>query len=272
MSSPSVCIECGTATDERDVEGEAVRECPSCGSLRLSRPALNRLRTLPPSTNVLLAPGPEPTSKSERAPLVIHRCPVCRASVMTHKFGGGNVKVETCEPCDLVFLRRHALGEIVKEAHHGIEMSDDAKATLHEHRMLAAGEKLTAAELGLGTLGLGVLVLGLRIVGRVGISTATLVGAVVVSIGVFFYYRSKWQRQKAEAEQKMERLAAAEMFRLEQKERDLARSQDGEVVVAAPSAAPRSAARSSKPRACPMCGAKLPERTTHCTACDSDFG
>lgn len=285
MSPRTACIECGATLAERRIAGEPLAECPSCGALRVSREALNRLRTMPPSAHALLAEtAPRPPDAKAR----IKRCPTCQGSLLSHTFGGGNVRVDTCEACDVVHLGRSGLAAIVKEAHQGIEMSDEAQAVLHEQRMLAAGNRFTAAEIGLSTVLLTALVAFFRIVLRVGFTVWTIAAAGVIALGVLVFLQWKWRRQKREAAEKMDRLAAAELFRLEQKEREEARreaaprapithepsasSRAPRDSAPVPSNDARAAARSSRPRLCPVCRAKLPAGTTHCASCDSDFG
>ncbi len=200
------------------------------------------------------------------------RCPVCQSRLNKHAFGGGNVHVESCESCELVLLGRPAIAAIVKEARDGIQMSDEAHAALHHQRMLGAGNQLLAAELGLGTVVLVAVLVFLRIVLRVGFSTGVLAAAAIIALGVALHLYRKWSARKAEATAKMERLAAAELFRQEQKTRQAASpapAADSPPPLIPPS--PRLTG-AGKPRRCPVCRASLPAATTHCTTCDSDFG
>lgn len=279
-TAPIACIDCSALPAPRPVAGESLSECPSCGGVRVSRPVLNRLRGMSPAAHPLLAappPGDGAASKMAR----IRRCPACQTTVLSHTFGGGNVRVESCEACDLVFLEKGRLAAIVKESRDGIEMSDDAKAVLHHERMMAAGRRFTAADFGVGTAALTALIVFFRIAVRTAFSTAAIGAAGLVAVGFLVYHRRRWGRQRTEEAARMERLEQAELFRLEQVEREKVRREaaasDGRpatVVDSRPTPVieSRPAARSSKPRPCPVCKAKLPEGTTHCAACDSDFG
>lgn len=271
---PRPCIECGAAPGERRVAGEALFECRSCGSVRVPRPALNRLRSLSSSSDAAIADllsGP-PGERSAPRGLRQRRCPACKGPLLSHAFAGGNVRVESCEACDLVYLRRPELAALLKEARDGIEMSEEARATLVQERMLAAGNRLSAAELGLSTGVLVAVVMFLRIVVRVGFSMSVVAAAAAIVLGMFVLRRRRLRRQRSEELARMERLAAAEVFRLEQKERTAPRRGEGAPSIRTRSESIPKPAASSKPRLCPVCTAKLPAGTTHCAQCDSDFG
>lgn len=249
MASSTPCIECGAAPAERSAGGEVLFECGACGAVRVSRGALQRLRERARFEGALVDgwAGPSRGGAPARG-LRQKRCPACQGRLLAHAFGGGNVRVESCEACDLVFLGRSQLAAVLREARDGIEMSDDARAFLHQERMLAADRRLSAAEWGLSTGGLVALLLFLRIVVRTGFSTAAAAGAGVIALGIFLHRRRAWQRQRAEAAARMDRLVAGEIHRLDRA-----------------GAAPR-------PHLCPVCKSSLPAGTTHCARCDSDFG
>lgn len=284
-TSRSTCLDCGAPLVDRAVAGEALSECTACGSLRLSRSALNQLRGRSPEAHPLLAASPaDPPSHTPPRLGAIRKCPVCQSTVLSHPFGGGNVRVESCESCELVFLRRTRLAAIVKEAREGIQMSDEARATLQHHRLLAAGNRFSAAEFGIGTAILVSALVFFRIVLRTGFATSFIaVGAVIATV-LLIYLQAKWRAQRASAAETMERVAAEELARLREKEaaesRDLppraatralpAPAKDSPSRLSDPAKTPSSRAGRSLP--CPVCRAPLPAGTTHCKACDSDFG
>jgi Zn-finger nucleic acid-binding protein len=273
-TAPIACLECGAAPVERRVAGEAFFECPSCGSVRVLRAALHRLRemasTAHPSIAELL-PG-APRERAAPRALRQKRCPVCQAPLSSHAFGGGNVRVESCESCELVYLRRADLAAVLFESRDGIEMSEDARAALLQERMIGAGNRLSAAELSLSTGALVALLLFLRIVVRVGFSTSLVAAAAAIALGTLVYRRQKWRKKRSEEIAKMERLAAAEVFRLEQRDQRGARRAGEAAMAAVRSESILKPASSSRPRPCPVCNAKLPAGTSHCARCDSDFG
>lgn len=295
--SPSACLDCGAPLVDRAVAGEAVSECTACGSLRLSRSALNQLRGRSPEEHRLLAASPaDPPSHTPPKLGAIRKCPVCQSTVLSHPFGGGNVRVESCESCELVFLQRTRLAAIVKEAREGIQMSDEARATLQHHRLLAAGNRFSAAEFGIGTAILVSALVFFRIVLRTGFATPFIaVGAVVATV-LLVYLQAKWRAQRASAAETMDRVAAEELARMREKESAELRAlppkaatpslpapaKDSPSRPSDPSKSPaRSAStpgartpssRSGRSLPCPVCRAPLPAGTTYCKACDSDFG
>lgn len=281
--SPNACLDCGAPLVERQVAGEPLSECTACGSLRLARSSLNRLRGRSPDAHPLLAASPlDPPSDTPPALGRIRKCPVCAATVFTHPFGGGNVKVETCEPCEIVFLKKRRLAAIVKEAREGIQMSDDARATLQHTRLLAAGNRFSAAEFGIGTAFLVVLLVFFRIVVRTGFNSVAMVVGAVIAGGLLFYLQVKWRSQRSDAAEKMERIAAEELARLRAKEALERGALPPKAATLPPSSGPKdSPARVSNPVKsasggrtfpCPVCRAPLPPGSTSCSACDSDFG
>jgi hypothetical protein len=253
------------------VAGEVFFECSSCGAVRVLRAALHRLRqrasVADPSVDELAAAAPAaraapPTSRPKR-------CVVCRSPLLSHAFGGGNIRVDACERCELVYLRGHDLGAVLREARDGIQMSEEARVALVQERLLSSGGRLSAAELGLSTGALVAVILFLRIVVRTGFSTSAIVLGGVIALGLLVHRRRRFQRQRTAELGRMERLAAAEVFRLEQKERAKGQREP----TSAPGAAgPRSPLRSSRPRPCPVCNTTLPPGSSHCAHCDSDFG
>ena len=275
--SPILCPEHGRPLAAREVLEHRYQECGLCKFSVIARPVLNRLRDMALQLpDALWSPSASPSSAGAalRGSLP-RRCPACQARLDAHTFGGGNVRVETCEPCDLVFLSRAELAALLKEARDGIQMSDQARAVLHHQRMLAAGDSYLAAELGLGTVVLVAVLAFLRIVLRVGFSTGIVVAAGIIAAGVGVHLYLKWSRQRAEAAAKMDRLAAAEVFRQEQKARQAlspAPPAPPADTDARPALAPAATSSMAKPRRCPVCRAQLPAGTTHCASCDSDFG
>lgn len=270
-----VCPEHGEPLADRRLLEHAYQECKLCGIAVIPRATLNHLRDkasqLPEA--LLGAAGGSPSAgagASSRGGLP-RRCPVCQSRLNKHAFGGGNVRVESCEACELVLLGRSDIAAIVKEARDGIQMSDEAHAVLHHQRMLGAGNQLLAAELGLGTVVLVAVLVFLRIVLRVGFSTGVLAAAAIIALGVALHLYRKWSTRKAEATAKMERLAAAELFRHEQKAREAASPAPAADSPPPNPISPRLTG-AGKPRRCPVCRASLPAATTHCTTCDSDFG
>ena len=282
-----VCPEHGEPLVKKELAGESYRECALCHLAVIPRAALNRLRDraaspAPPAFPEAAAasPGAAPSAAAWK-----RRCPECQNKLLSHAFGGGNVRVQTCEPCELVILGRAEISAILKEARDGIEMSDGAHEVLHHQRMLAAGDRHLAAELGLGTVVLGATLAFFRISLKTGFSTVLMAVAGVAAIGTVVYARHTLRKKKAEAEAKMERLAEAELFR--QKQKPTSPSSPPPAPTSAPRPPPGPALdspsppaalassaspRAGKPRLCPVCRAPLPASTTHCSSCDSDFG
>lgn len=272
--SSTVCPEHGEPLADRRLLEHGYQECKLCGLALIPRATLNHLRdkaSLLPDVLLGASAGAGVHPSPSRGGLP-RRCPVCQSRLNRHTFGGGNVRVESCEDCELVLLGRADIAAIVKEARDGIQMSDDAHAVLHHQRMLGAGNQLLAAELGLGTVVLVAVLVFLRIVLRVGFSTGILAAAAIIALGVALHLYRKWSRRKAEATAKMERLAAAEIFRQEQKAREAASPAPAADSQPRPVSSSPATPRPGKPRRCPVCRASMPAATTHCTTCDSDFG
>lgn len=263
--SPDACLDCGARTASDTLARETIVTCTACGSLRIEREVLGRLRRAPPAMDPRLMESPP--DRPDPKPGQIRKCPVCKGPLLMHPFGGGNVRVESCEECELVYLPRGRLSAIVKEAREGIEMSDAARDALAHQRLLAAGKSFSAAEFGMSTAALVALLLFFRIVVRTGFSTTAIAAGAVIAVGLLVYLQWKWRRQRAEAADRMDRLAEEELRRHSLKGSDGSGGGDKPVPV-------RLSVR-EKPaalRTCPVCRAALPPNSTHCTACDSDFG
>jgi hypothetical protein len=192
-------------------------------------------------------------------------------------YGGGNTRVEGCDACEHLFLERGELDAILHEARHGIALDEAAQRTLHQHRAWGALGTIDSAEVGLATAGVVALYLFLKLVGKLGPSAFTVSLAAALAAGLFVWWRRRLRAQKERAEVRLERIKEAELWRIEQAARaaSTARSASeparsaSEPGSALPSSSP---GRARKSAACPFCRARLPGGTTHCSACDTDFG
>jgi hypothetical protein len=183
-------------------------------------------------------------------------------------YGGGNTRVESCDACDHLFLEDGELGAILHEARHGIELDEAAKRSLHQHRAWGAWSEISGTEAGLAVACVVALYLFLGLVDELGTSTFTVSLAAALAAGVFVWWRGRLRAQKERAGERLKRLEEAELWRLEQAAR-AASPVGSEPGGALPSSSPGAARKSI---ACAFCGARLPGGTTHCSACDTDFG
>jgi Zn-finger nucleic acid-binding protein len=268
------CPACAGQLEQREVAGARLRRCGGCGGVLIGRPALARLREAPPSETELgddagaRSPAPSPGGKA-----VTRTCPGCGRSMLGFAYGGGNTRVEGCDACEHLFLEHGELGAILHEARHGIALDEAAQRTLYQHRAWGTFSKIDSAEAGIATAGVAALYLFLRLVGALGAlgaSAFTVLPATALAAGLFVWRRRRLRAQKERAGERLERMKEAELWRIEQAARAASTARPApEPGGALPSSSPGTASKSA---ACPFCRARLPAGTTHCSACDTDFG
>jgi len=252
------CPACSGAFEERAIGGHALMACGGCRGLWIARGAVAALRELDASQHQWLqVPGAYEAPSAAAAG--VRKCPRCRATMHAYAFGGGNTRVEACDPCEHVFLDRGELAQIAREARDGIEMSEEARQQLHVARVTATSARISSAELGLSLVGVIGAYVFARIVLELGPSALVVTAAAALAVGIALWLRRSWTRDKAEASARMRRLMDAEYHRLDTSARQEA-------------SPPAKMNRAAGTRPCPFCGHGLPPGTTHCDKCDSDFG
>ena len=106
-----VCPACQAMLADGMIENRSVRYCPRCRGMLISiamfLPLVELLRALRrPGTTV----EPRDNADADRR----LTCPLCLRTMTGHPYGGpGNVNIDTCEPCAVIWLDRNELRRIV---------------------------------------------------------------------------------------------------------------------------------------------------------------
>ncbi len=261
------CPACGAELAKRVVAGESLLACSLCEGLLVARAVVARLRERRLQMDLELPgagpdhpPAATPATGAERTGST--PCPSCRRTMHRYAYGGGNTRVEICDACDHLFFDRGELRAVLEEARRGITMSEEAKGLLHVHRVVATQGRLWNAELGLSLVGLAAAYFFLRVALGRGMTAVALTGGAAVAVTGYLVYRRRLVREQEDAGGRLGRLMDAEAWRLDQAKRASAAVAAKAVAKAAP----------AKARSCPFCAAPLSAGSTHCSACDSDFG
>jgi Zn-finger nucleic acid-binding protein len=111
------CSLCKTPLDDGLLESFALKYCPTCHGMLLA------MEDLPPLIDALRRHRDRPSGYFEaRSPADADRhlpCPQCSSSMDGHAYGGGgNVNVDSCETCSLVWLDRGELHKIAVAPDH----------------------------------------------------------------------------------------------------------------------------------------------------------
>jgi hypothetical protein len=188
--------------------------------------------------------------------------------MLSFVFGGGHTRAEGCEGCDLVFFDAGELAHVLEEQRSGIKLSEDDRSLLQGYGVMFAWDRYSQAEIAMAVaavVGLGTFVWLVRW------TSWSLMAAAGFSFAIFVVLRFRAERRRIRAARHVDKLVRDDAKRVEQ--RTLEEAPAGPW---APSPSARAAAPASKPatstKTCPFCAAPLPAGTTHCNACDSDFG
>jgi len=106
------CPVCRTLLSDGTIEGRPVLYCTKCHGLLVSidmfLPLIEFLRALARPTGSDIQPRDD--SDADRK----FECPTCGKTMTGHPYGGpGNVNIDTCESCSLIWLDRNELQRIV---------------------------------------------------------------------------------------------------------------------------------------------------------------
>jgi Zn-finger nucleic acid-binding protein len=113
----NVCPSCQAMLSDGTIENRPVRYCTKCRGLLVAMdrflPLVEFLRALWHSTGANIEP--RDNSDADR-----HlTCPLCGNILLGHPYGGpGNVHIDTCEHCSVIWLDRNELRRIVLAPDH----------------------------------------------------------------------------------------------------------------------------------------------------------
>jgi Zn-finger nucleic acid-binding protein len=117
VETTEICPTCQTLLSDATIQNRAVLYCTKCQGLLVALdkflPLVEFLRALHRPTEASLAP--RDNSDADR-----HlQCPLCNKTMIGHPYGGpGNVNIDTCERCSLIWLDRKEIERIVLAPDH----------------------------------------------------------------------------------------------------------------------------------------------------------
>ena len=108
----NTCPACQALLSDAAIQGKSVWYCTKCRGLLISidqfLPLVEFLRALSRPTGSDIRP--RDNSDADRA----FTCPKCGRTMTAYPYGGpGNVNIDTCEPCSVIWLDRDELHRIV---------------------------------------------------------------------------------------------------------------------------------------------------------------
>jgi len=108
----NTCPGCQAMLSDGAIQGKAVLYCAKCRGLLVSidkfLPVIEFLRALASPTGSDIQP--RDNSDADRK----FPCPMCGKTMTGHPYGGpGNVNIDTCEPCSVIWLDHDELQRIV---------------------------------------------------------------------------------------------------------------------------------------------------------------
>ena len=121
----NACPVCQALLSDGTIQGKTVLHCTKCRGLLVSidkfLPLVDFLRALARPTGSDIEP--RDSSDANRG----FACPICGKKMTGHPYGGpGNVNVDTCESCSVIWLDRNELQRIVMAPdHHPVYSSYD---------------------------------------------------------------------------------------------------------------------------------------------------
>jgi len=111
------CPACQSLLSDGTIQGKAILYCAKCRGLLLSidkfLPLVEFLRALARPTGSDIQPRDNSDADRKFA------CPLCGKTMVGHPYGGpGNVNIDTCEACSMIWLDRTELQRIVMAPDH----------------------------------------------------------------------------------------------------------------------------------------------------------
>jgi len=112
-----VCPACQANLFDATIENRSVRYCTKCRGVLVLMfnflPLVEYMRTVWRSTGANIQPRDNADADRKFA------CPLCGATMMGHPYGGpGNVNIDTCERCSVLWLDRNELRRVVLAPDH----------------------------------------------------------------------------------------------------------------------------------------------------------
>ncbi len=108
-----LCPVCRTRLVKARVEGIEIAACPKCRGNLIEQPRMYfilKFATLAETFDLRL-PGPPDDAERQRR----IKCPGCRQTMETYLYGGsGNIFVQSCNACKLIWLDHGELGKIIR--------------------------------------------------------------------------------------------------------------------------------------------------------------
>ena len=107
-----VCPACQALLVDATIENRSVRYCTKCRGLLVLifnfLPLVEYMRTVWHSTGANIQPRDHADADRHFA------CPLCGKTMLSYPYGGpGNVNIDSCEPCSVIWLDRDELRRIV---------------------------------------------------------------------------------------------------------------------------------------------------------------
>jgi hypothetical protein len=197
--------------------------------------------------------------------------------MLSFAFGGGRTHAESCHKCEGIFFDRGELGRVLEEQRSGIALNEDNRQVLHRHKLMLAWDRLDRAHAAIVLAVIAGPYTFVKLVGRHGWGLASAAGFAYL---LFLVLWIRARRLRTRAERHTKDLIDGEQRRIEAKTRGEAPAgpwapvpKTGESASGGtPASGPSRSSGAKRGRPCPFCAAPLPAGTTHCDACDSDFG
>ena len=122
--SPCPCPLCHEPLVSAVIKDIPILSCPHCrGNLIAQSKMLPILRQAPPP-DPIVEEIPSPPNKTELTRTVV--CPACQKVMAVYPYGGaGNVIIQGCEPCELIWLDFGELSKMLRSYHEIYDHSSD---------------------------------------------------------------------------------------------------------------------------------------------------
>ena len=106
------CPSCQALLANATIENRSLRYCTKCGGMLVLLfnflPLVEYMRTVWRSTGANIQPRDNADADRHLT------CPLCLRTMIGHPYGGpGNVNIDNCEPCGVIWLDRNELRRIV---------------------------------------------------------------------------------------------------------------------------------------------------------------
>lgn len=272
------CPACSAQLVQVRVERVELHQCEACRGTLVARADIRALGAQDPARHAVLRPGSdEPAPRARVGGTKVLGCPRCGGPMLSFAFGGGRTHAESCQKCEAVFFDRGELGRVLEEQRSGIALTEDDRRLLHGHKLMFTWDRLNRAH---AAIALAVITGAFTFVTLVRRPRWGLASAAGLAFLSFLVLWMRAERRRVSAERHAKDLIEREQRRTEEKPLGEAPAgpwapapKAGESASGGTPASGSSRSSSARRgRPCPFCAAPLPAGTTHCDACDSDFG